>query len=120
MPILQSFGALSTRGFGAGGTPPPSSQQAYTTPGTYTWVAPVGVRYVCVVCVGAGGKGGAGTAGGDYGSGGGGGLGWKNNIAVVAGNSYTVVVGAGSSTLGANGGDSYFVNTSTVKGGGGF
>ena len=29
-------------------------QQEYTTPGTYTWIAPNGVTSVCVVCVGAG------------------------------------------------------------------
>lgn len=33
-------------------------QEAYTTPGTYSWVAPSGVTSVCVVCVGGGGGGG--------------------------------------------------------------
>jgi hypothetical protein len=56
---------------------------AYTTPGTYSWVAPTGVTSVSVVAVGAGGRSG-------------GGLGYRNNISVVPGNSYTVMVtGAG-------------------------
>lgn len=103
---------------------PAAGQQEYTTPGTYSWVAPTNVTSVCVVCVGGGagsnwsGNGGAG--------GGGGGLGWINNYAVTPGSSYTVVVGSGGPTSNvANisvtgaGTDSYFVNTSTVKGGGG-
>ena len=32
-------------------------QQAYTTAGTYSWVAPAGVTSVSVVCVGGGGHG---------------------------------------------------------------
>lgn len=87
-------------------------QQAYTSAGTYTWVAPSGVTSVSVVCVGGGGGGNTGYAGG-----GGGGLGYKNNYTVTPGSSYTVVVGAGGS--GGNGGDSYFVSTAVVKGGGG-
>ena len=100
----------------------------FITPGTYSWVCPSGVNNVSVVCVGGGG-GGAGwndstspfptPAGG-----GGGGLGYKNNISVTPGQTYTVVVGSGG-TLGATssngiaGQDSYFINTSTVRGGGG-
>lgn len=82
-------------------------QTAYTTAGTYSWVCPTGVTSVCVVAVGGGGNG---ASSGSSGSGGG--LGWKNNISVTPGQSYTVVVGGSS-------GDSYFINTSTVKGGGG-
>lgn len=57
--------------------------------------------------------------------GGGGGLGWQNNIPVVPGQNYTVVIGAGGaaataySTNGTAGGDSYFISTSTVAGFGG-
>ena len=61
-------------------------QQAYTSVGSFTWVAPTGVSQVSAVCIGGGGGGGSYTAGG------GAGLGWSNNISVVAGNSYTVVV----------------------------
>lgn len=42
--------------------------------------------------------GGGGSATGFWLGGGGGGLGWKNNIAVTPGNSYTVVVGGGGGT----------------------
>lgn len=93
----------------AGSASPPPGQIAYTTAGTYSWVCPAGVTSVSVVCVGGGGS---------YGNGGaGGGLGYKNNITVVPGNSYTVVVGAGG-VSDQSGGDSYFINASTVKGGG--
>jgi hypothetical protein len=95
-----------------------TGQQAYTTPGTYTWVAPAGVTSVSAVCVGAGGGGFR-----DGGGGGGGGLAWVNNIAVVPGQSYTVVVGAGGTAGQAiavtAGGDSYFISRDIVKGGGG-
>ena len=37
------------RSFGA-----PPGQQAYTTPGTYSWVAPTGVTKVSVVAIGGG------------------------------------------------------------------
>ena len=90
---------------------------SYTTPGTYSWVAPVGVSSVSVVAVG-GGSGGYCHAG--YGAGGGGGLGYKNTISVTAGNSYTVVVGAGG-TGGSNncnriGKGSYFIGSCLVAG----
>ena len=79
----------------------------------YTWTCPANVFSVSVVAVGGG-------------SGGGGGLGWKNNIAVVPGQTYTVAVGmyggvldsSGQGFVSANGGDSYFINASLVKGGG--
>ena len=85
--------------------------QSYTTPGTYTWVAPAGVTSVSVVAIGAGGFNGAITKGG-----GGGGLGYKNNYSVTPGNSYTVFVSdvyTGSCTTYG----SYFVNKSIVRGG---
>lgn len=113
--------------------PPPSGQAEYTTPGTYSWTAPAGVNFVSVVCVGGGGGGWKvygtpfGTNSGGGGSGGG--LGWKNNIAVAPGQTYTVVVGAaGTSVLQAYngstsgltaGGDSYFISNTLVLGGGG-
>ena len=108
-----------------------TGQVAYTTPGTYTWTAPANITSVCVVCVGGGGgsvtgdnQGSSATPGGA--GGGGGGLGWKNNISVTPEQTYTVVVGAGGTGIqsisgdsAGNGGDSYFINTSTVKGDGG-
>lgn len=97
-----------------------AGQQAYTTAGTYTWVAPANVTSVSVVAVGPGGKGGAGIncCGSVYGGGGGGGggLGYKNNVAVVAGSSYTVQVGA-SGTAGCQ--NSFFCTILVVKGGAG-
>ena len=88
----------------------------FTTPGTYTWTCPSGVSSVDVVCVGGGGAY-------QQGGGGGGGLGYKNNISVTAGSTYTVVVGEGGkgdySNTQPTDGDSYFISTSTVKGGSG-
>ena len=96
-------------------------QTAYTTPGTYTWVAPVGVSSVSVVAVGGGAAGRDSWASP---AGAGGGLGWKNNIPVVPGQSYTVVVGAGGTSTSSAavqllGGNSYFVSLTTVAGYGG-
>ncbi len=96
-----------------------TGQQAYTTPGSYTWVCPAGVTSVSVVCVGGGGSGGAAYWAG--GGGGGGGLGYINNYAVTPGNSYSVVVGAGgvgvsasSGGQGTSGGASTFRNITTL------
>lgn len=96
-----------------------TGQTAYTSPGTYSWVCPADVYYVNVVAVGGGGGGNANTSGG--GGAGGGGLGWINNYAVTPGNSYTVQVGIGGTGSGTPtpGGNSYFVNTTTVCGFGG-
>lgn len=99
----------------------PQGQTAFTTPGTYSWTAPAGVTSVSVVAVGGGGAGQDNWANP---CGSGAGLGWKNNIPVVPGTSYTVVVGAGgtsspSPTGSLYGGTSSFINTSTVSGWGG-
>lgn len=111
MPLLGTRGAASARGFGfAGIFVAPPGQQAYTSSGTYSWVAPTGVTSVSVVAVGPGSAlDGSADAGGA-----GGGLGYKNNITVIPGNSYTVVVG-GYNT----GTASYFNSTATVRGGAG-
>ena len=113
----------------------PSGQTEFTTPGFYLWTVPWGVTSVSVVTVGGGGGGSIGWTGhngfnGGVG-GGGGGLGYKNNIPVVPGHTYAVQVGAGGrggikdpayyniSGQGTNGGNSYFISSSTVMGGGG-
>ena len=127
-----TFRAYAINAFGSGPfsaasnsvTPVLPLQVAYTTPGTYTFVAPVGLSpaTVSVVCIGGGGAGGAAPASIQYGyagGGGGGGLGYANGISVTAGNSYTVVVGAGGIASNAKAGDSYFIDTSTVRGIGG-
>lgn len=92
-------------------------QNEFTVPGTYIWTAPVGVTTVSAVAIGGGGGQTTTHFAGGHG-GGGGGLGWKNNITVVPGQQYTVVVGAGGG-VDTQGGISYFVNTSTVAGRGG-
>ena len=105
---MTGFG-YNVLGFGGGGVAAsPEGQQAFTSTGSHTWVAPDGVTSICVVCIGAGGARSSKGLGG-------GGLGYKNDITVSPGSSYTVVVGA----KGDPGGDSYFVNTSTVQGEGG-
>lgn len=119
-----TFTVVATNAFGSGPksassnsiTPAAVGQDAYTTAGSYSWVAPTGVTSVCVVAVG-GGAGGWNGINNNSRGGGGGGLGWKNNITVVPGNSYTVVVGARAGAGVA--GTSYFINTSTVAGIGG-
>lgn len=78
----------------------PTGQQAYTTSGTYSWVAPTGVTSVSVVAVGSGGGGCTQGKAYSVAGGGGGGLTYRNNLAVTPGSSYTVVVGATSSTCG--------------------
>jgi hypothetical protein len=108
---------------------PPTGQVEYTTPGVYNWQAPEGVTSVCAVAIGSGGGGNHGQSS-TYTGGGGGGLGWRNNITVVPGTFYNVVVGAGGAGSGTgpsgtgpggNGQDSYFLNPNTVvKGGRGF
>ena len=90
--------------------------QVYASPGgklftsNTTWTAPADVTLVHVVAVGAGAEAGS-TAGG------GGGLGWKNNITVVPGQNYTVVVGQGGQNKSNE--HSYFIDQSTVMGRGG-
>jgi len=92
-------------------------QQAFVAPGTYTWIAPPGVTKVSAVCIGGGGSGHRTWANS---GGGGGGLGWKNNIPVSPGSSYTVRVGdGGRDRYGEGGGTSYFIGTGTVAGYGG-
>ena len=104
---------------------PPTGNNFYVTSGTYSWVAPANVYYVHAAAVG----GGASAGSGPYGPGaGGGGLGWRNYIPVVPGTSYTVTVGAGGTAVatnaipcssGVNGGDSLFIFSNVVLGGGG-
>jgi hypothetical protein len=100
-------------------------QQAYTTPGTYSWTAPANVISVSVVCVGGGGGGGFDSSSlnnnnNNTSGGGGGGLGWRNNISVTPGQSYTVVVGAGGSASSyTNGSNSTATFGSVVIQGGG-
>jgi len=103
------YGALSAASNSI--TASSAGSQSYTCSGTYSWVAPSGVTAVSVVAVGAGGNGkrtGRGATAG--------GLGYKNNISVTPGNSYTVVVGAPAAN---QSGSSYFSAACVVSGGGG-
>jgi hypothetical protein len=91
--------------------------------GTFSWVCPTEVTSVSAVAVGGGGNGPK-IYNSSASGGGGGGLGWKNNIPVVAGTTYTVVVGAGGTShsfgnLGLRGGNSYFISLGVVCGYGG-
>ena len=99
---------------------PDLGQELFTEPGTYSslWTCPTGVNSISVVAVGAGGMGTADQ--GPGGGGGGGGLGWKNNISVTPGQSYSFVVGEiATQQSGGNSGTSYFIDTNTVAGLGG-
>lgn len=101
--------------------PKPLGQVEFTTYGTYTWTCPEGVYSVSAVCIGAGGT----AASSQFGAvaayaGGGGGLGYKNNIPVVPGQSYTIQVGrrgewiANSYPLAST--NSWFMSATTVAG----
>lgn len=134
----STAGAVLAETFSIDLSDPPANSVSFTSPGTYSWTCPPDVYSVSVVCIGGGGSGNssssqpvqAGQVSGTHANGGGGGgLGWKNNIAVTPGQSYTVVVGAGGAaattptnggrTNGNPGGNSYFISNSTVSGEGG-
>jgi hypothetical protein len=93
------------------------SPQVFTTPGTINFTIPAGVTCVQVEVWGGGGKGSTSTNNGG-GGGGGGGAYSRKVITVIPGNIYSGVVGIGSSTTSA-GGDSYFINTTTILAKGG-
>lgn len=96
-------------------------KEIFTT--STVWTCPAGVTSVRAKCWAGGGAGGGfptGTSGGN--GGGAGAYSEEGNIAVTAGNNYTVNVGAGAAGAkapGADGGDSYFIDTSTVLAKGG-
>lgn len=109
--------------------------QIFSTPGIYSWTAPLGVTSVYVLCVGGGGSGGPsnapGTAGGDSGFGdvppplspfvpllfaGGGGAGLGSTGAGGAGGTGTPL---SATVFGGNGGAGYPRNGTLFGGGGG-
>ena len=104
-------------------TPAVPSQQAFTTAGSFTWVAPAGVTKVSVVAIGSAGWSNIGTpfcpSTAKFAGGGGGGLGYRNNITVVPGSPYAVVVSPCTPGYYNCGLPSSF-NGSSVIGGGGF
>jgi hypothetical protein len=99
----------------------PVGQAQFTTFGTYTWTCPEGVYSVSAVCIGAGGTGSSSqfNAVPAY-AGGGGGLGYKNNIPVVPGQTYTIQVGRRGEWVANNyallSTDSYFIANTIVAG----
>ncbi len=102
---------------------PGGSSQAlvFSTPGTYTWIAPAGVSLVRVTLVAGGGGGGPGGATNGGGGGGGGGTILGYPVPVTAGQSYTVTVGSGGTggavgAAGGNGGPSLFYGGLIVNG----
>lgn len=105
-----------------------SSYAVYSAPGTSTWVAPARVSRVKARLWGGGGGGGGASSGGNtiLASGGGGGAYAEKVCAVVPGQSYSVVVGAGGAggpggsgaANGANGGLSSFGGFVSALGGG--
>lgn len=117
--LFRNFGWLSFAIFG--------TTETFTS--STTWTCPAGVTSVDAEVWGAGGGGGGDGSVNVGGSGGGGGAYSKEiNISVTPSSDYTVLIGNGGSAgtnsnqaNGGAGGDSYFINTSTVlaKGGGG-
>lgn len=94
---------------------------AYSTSGSYTWLAPEGVTSVTVEAWGGGGAGGGAQGNPAEGGGGAGGQYAKKTVTVSPGTNYAVSVGAGGSggtSNGAAGGDSTFNGTSVVAKGG--
>ncbi|MCW5554741.1 MAG: hypothetical protein KIS67_21590, partial [Verrucomicrobiae bacterium] len=94
----------------------------FTTPGAGEWIAPVGVTTIIVEAWGAGGGGGGDNDTGGDGAGGGGGGAYArlNFYTVIPGNPYGFTVGAGGgggtgSGSGSPGGNSFFVDTSTLN-----
>ena len=122
MPVYtgDKFGFGKSPDTGGGGIAEPG-EAFFPEPGQYDWVCPAGVTKVCAVCIGGGG----GSTRDEMGGSGGGGLGYKNNISVTPGQTYKIQVGAGGAgdvymnNYGTSGGDSWFINATTVKGGGG-
>jgi|GEM_PF-1220827 len=96
------------------------SSQVYNTPGSSTFTVPSGVTQITVGVWGGGGKGGTFSGGGSSGGGGGGGGGGysRSVISVTPGDILNLNVGAGSTTTAA-GGQSWFINTSTLRANGG-
>jgi hypothetical protein len=99
-----------------------NTQWIYNIAGTYQWTCPDGITNISLVAVGGGGGGGNTNSMNSTG-GGGGGLIWANNITVVSGTVYTIVVGIGGqgstngTTNGQDGGDTYFNNLLIAHGG---
>ena len=102
------------------------ARDTYTSAGSTTWIAPIGVTSVDYLVVGGGGSGGGGTDAPYAGGGGGGAGGFRTGtLSVTPGTSYTVTVGAGgaaqagTASQGNDGADSVFSSITSDGGGGG-
>ena len=117
MPLLSTIGAGSAKGFLKKPVVIADPGEAEFNIGSHIWTVPLNVTSVSVVAIGGGGS----NSNTSWSSaGGGGGLAWKNDISVVPGQKYTVVVGRrGERGVAGGGGNSYFVDLSTVAAGGG-
>jgi len=121
MPLLTTFAGGSVRGFGrlrrviAGAGGATNVVEIFTE--STTWTCPAGVTEVeyLVLAGGGGGSNGAQPAGGG-GGGGAGGYRAGTGLAVTAGQTYTVTLGAGGGNT-SNGSNSLF-STITSSGGG--
>lgn len=92
-----------------------------TTASVSPWTCPANVISVQVECWGGGGKGGGISAStGAAGGGGGGAYAKLNAFATIPGNTYAFVVGTGSTSAGAAGVASQWINTTTLNANGGF
>lgn len=91
LELLMSVGATKPD-FGIAG------QAMWDQPGTYTWICPEGVTSICAVVIGGGAHG---SGGNNYNikGGFGGGLRYQNDIPVVPGTSYTIVIAAQSKAV---------------------
>ena len=103
---VSSFAVLSGR---AGPSYTDPGQQAYTTPGSYTWVGGKNTLTISMVAVSGGGGGQTSARFSDAAGAGGGGLRYSNDVAIDGNADYTIVVGAGgnSGSSPTDGGSSY-------------
>lgn len=101
----------------------PAHAVTVTYTNSTTWTAPANVYSVTVEAWGGGGGGGGQDSTSDGGGGGGGGAYANSTLNVVPGTNYTVTIGArgngGVGGCGTAGGDSWFLNNSTVLAQGG-
>lgn len=93
MAILKNITVTGTSGIKLPqGTTEQRPINIYNTPGSYSWVVPLGITSISVLVVGAGGSG-----GGNAGGGGAGGRVIEQVVQVTPGQSATIYVGAGGS-----------------------
>jgi len=116
--------AINSAGVGYGGSVLSMVTSAtQTITATQSWVCPTGVSTVTIEALGGGGSGGSATGTSSRAGGGAGGAYCKSTgLAVTAGSSYTITVGAGgvaTATTGVDGGDTWFNTTGTILAKGG-